>query len=262
MKKYKPTGVKKYTPIGERHPEELAEDYADLIQNPTQPVLENPEPILKQAAAEASELPAEQVEPVLVQDHQEKTKKRLWSSLSHKEPATKTLPQPISSTDASEEEREPMQNTYSGSNTASVNEPSAVISKMMVINGDVKLDTSLLLAGKVTGNIQCDDHIEVQSNGAVEGNITANSIKLSGGTIKGNITCEGSLETDKDTVITGDISASVIIISGKVNGEIRAKESVTLSSSAVVKGDLFSAAISVEKGALLEGKYSVSASLE
>ena len=198
-----------------------------------------------------------------VEEHEEKAKTRIWGAFKAKEPEPRNLPHTESNKDTSEEKRVTMRtNEYPDLNSVSSKEPNAVISKMMVITGNVKLDTSLLLAGKVVGNIECEDHIEVRSNGAVEGNITAHSIKLSGGNIKGNITCEGTLETDLETVIVGDISAAVILVSGKVTGEVRAKESVSLTSTAVVKGDLYSASISVEKGAFLEGKYSVSKSLD
>lgn len=270
MKKYKPTGGKKYVPTKDRLLDDtLTETSSNAITDASE-VQESPENQAYNSVFSRESEVAINEEPTsvdhhdtLVEDHQEKPKKRLWSPLNHKEAATKIIPQSISSAKTAEEEREPMQpNTNSGLNSVSVSEPSAVISKLMVITGDVKLDTKLLLAGKVTGHIYCDDQIEVQNDGVVEGNITAKSIKLSGGKITGNITCEGTVETDKDTVINGNISASVIVISGKVTGEIRAKESVMLSSTAVIKGDLYSAAISVEKGALLEGKYSVTSSLE
>lgn len=205
----------------------------------------------------------EKKEDLTVEEHEEKAKPRLWGAFKAKEPEPRNLPLTESNKDTSEEKRVTMRtNEYPDLNSVSSKEPNAVISKMMAITGNVKLDTSLLLAGKVVGNIECEDHIEVRSNGVVEGNITAHSIKLSGGNIKGNITCEGTLETDLETVIVGDISAAVILVSGKVTGEVRAKESVSLTSTAVVKGDLYSASISVEKGAFLEGKYSVSKSLD
>jgi cytoskeletal protein CcmA (bactofilin family) len=205
----------------------------------------------------------EKKEDLTVEEHEEKAKSRLWGAFKSKEPEPRNLPLTERNKDTSEEKRVTMRtNEYPDLNSVSSKEPNAVISKMMAITGNVKLDTSLLLAGKVVGNIECEDHIEVRSNGVVEGNITAHSIKLSGGNIKGNITCEGTLETDLETVIVGDISAAVILVSGKVTGEVRAKESVSLTSTAVVKGDLYSASISVEKGAFLEGKYSVSKSLD
>jgi len=188
----------------------------------------------------------------------EKRKASLWQLFGHKT-EERSLPKTESVKVTSEEKREHMRNNENFDPTPNTNrDENAVISKLMVIKGDINVDTPLLLAGKVIGNIVCGDHIEVSSNGSVEGNITAKSIRLIGGDVKGNINCEETLETDQETVIVGDLKVAIALISGEVTGEIRAVESVTLASTATVKGDLYSAVIGVEKGASLEGKYSIS----
>lgn len=190
----------------------------------------------------------------------EKAKTNVWQFLQHKTP-DRSLPKTQSDHVTSEEKRERMRNNdHLDPSEIMPKDENAVVSKLMVIRGDIKVDTPLLLAGKVIGNIECGDHIEISNNGSVEGNVIAKSINLMGGNIKGNITCEGTLETDEDTIITGDINTAIALISGEVTGEIRAKESVTLASTSVIKGDLISAIIGVEKGASLEGKYIVSSS--
>ena len=188
----------------------------------------------------------------------EKRKRSLWQFIGFKK-EERSLPKIESEKFTSEEKREHMRNNENFEPQVSNRDESAVISKLMTIKGDINVDTPLLLAGKVIGNIVCGDHIEVSSNGSVEGNITAKSIKLIGGDIKGNITCEETLETDLETVIVGDLKVGIALISGEVTGEIRAVESVSLASTATVKGDLYSAVIGVEKGASIEGKYSISA---
>jgi len=194
-----------------------------------------------------------------IPNHQpEKRKLSLWQLFGHKSEES-SLPKTESEKVTSEEKREHMRNNENFEPTSTSNrDENAVISKLMVIKGDINVDTPLLLAGKVIGNIVCGDHIEVSSNGSVEGNITAKSIKLIGGDVKGNINCEGTLETNQETVIVGDLKVGIALISGEVTGEIRAVESVSLASTATVKGDLYSSVIGVEKGASLEGKYSIS----
>jgi cytoskeletal protein CcmA (bactofilin family) len=191
-------------------------------------------------------------------DQSEKRKVNPWQLFTHKT-EERSLPKTVSEKFTSEEKREHMKNNdnYEPVNNSNRDE-NAVISKLMVIKGDINVDTPLLLAGKVIGNIVCGDHIEISSKGCVEGNITAKSIKLVGGEVKGNISCEETLETTEETVIVGDLKVAIALISGEVTGEIRAVESVSLASTATVKGDLYSAVIGVEKGASLEGKYSIS----
>jgi len=272
MKKYKSTPVKKHTPLTGHPAYEDPIFSSDKTMSMTTP--ESKDQIIRieadqapasQAVSEvqdsAPHLSAESSEskdPVNDQPSEasQKPKKRLWSPSVKKAkeevPHSTLKDEPL----VLEQKEEPM-NTFP--NESTTKEPNAVISKMMNITGDVELETSLLLAGKVVGNIDCKDAIEVYPSGVVEGNISAASIKLSGGEVKGNITCEGTLETDSETVITGDVSAQVIIVRGKVTGQVKASESVTLSSTAMVKGDLTSATIGVEKGAKLEGKYTVTA---
>lgn len=133
----------------------------------------------------------------------------------------------------------------------------AIVSQTMTIKGDVDLDASLLIAGKIYGNVACNKHLETKPGSLIEGNVKALVANLFGGEIKGNVTCEDNLSIDEVTVVHGDLVGKTVIISGTVTGNITAMESVTLSKSATVKGNLISASISVEAGASLEGQYTV-----
>lgn len=249
MKKYKSTPIR-HTPLTGHPATELSSSDDITVKAMVSP----------EATDQSIDLDSEkaiEIEPIIAEETSfesaPKPKKRLWSQISRE---VKEDIQTIQKDKKPvlEMKREPMNNVET-----KIKEPNAVISKMMSITGNIELETSLLLAGKVVGNIECKDTVEVYPSGNVEGNISAVSIMLSGGEVKGNISCTGTLETDSETVINGDISAQVIIMRGKVTGQVKATESVSMSSTAVVKGDLTSAAISVERGAVLEGKYTVTA---
>jgi cytoskeletal protein CcmA (bactofilin family) len=138
-------------------------------------------------------------------------------------------------------------------NTENTNE-AAVISSTMSVKGDVELDTSLVLNGKIYGNVKCKDLIEATFGSYIEGNIVAQSVKLNGSELKGNISVEDYFEANNQSKVQGNIIAKRVEISGHVDGEINASDSLVLKNTAVVKGDLFSASISIEAGAQLEGK--------
>lgn len=280
MKKYKSTPVKKH-PSGYAHRLESA--FPDSID----PVIESPEAFVEAGDPDQPDFASfahddssvADATPVLTLDdlidssssqapepdansltedkiENEPSRSRLWGfqkKANPIQPSVKT--EPI----VQKEKITIMKNETTLHSAVESQEASAVISKLMSVSGNIDLDSSLLLAGRVTGNIECKDDVQVLETGYVEGNLSVKSIRFVGGEIKGNIVCSGTLETDSATVINGDISASVIILCGKVTGQVKAAESVSLSSSAIVKGDLYSASISVEKGAVLEGKYSVSA---
>jgi len=270
MKKYKTTSSKKHTQFTDRVTDDsvtMMEQESILDESVDQEpliLLSQPEQDFKQEPIQVEESdpinseliidnPIEpELEPVLL-----KPKHRIWPIIhSKKSPETVNFSAKVDEIIVPEQKEEIMKNETFVS-TASDKNPSAVISEMMTISGNVEMATPLLLAGKVIGNIDCKDNIEVRQSGSVQGNIKVHSIKLTGGEINGNIVCEGTLETDEETVITGDVSAEIVILCGKVTGQVKANESVSLSSTAVVKGDLYSASISVEKGAVLDGKYSV-----
>ena len=79
------------------------------------------------------------------------------------------------------------------------------------------------------------------------------------GTVRIDAVFKGSIFTD-DVLVVGEharieaeITCGTIIVHGEVRGNIRAKNAVELHHPAKVRGDLFTPAISMEKGVLLHG---------
>lgn len=149
--------------------------------------------------------------------------------------------------------------SYSAKQSGYEQDAAAIISSTMVIRGDVELDTSLVFAGKIIGNVVCKDSVESKNGGSIEGNLSALSAEFIGGSVKGNVLAQEKIVIDEETVIEGDVSAKDIVISGKVIGEVKASGSVKLTHTANIKGDLHAASVSIEAGARLEGKFIVSA---
>lgn len=149
--------------------------------------------------------------------------------------------------------------SYSAKQSSYSSDASAVVSSTMVIRGDVDLETSLVFAGKIVGNVTCKDTVESKTGGSIEGNLTSLSADFVGGSVKGNVSCEERIVVDEASVIEGDLSAKDIVISGKVVGEVKASGSVKLTHSANIKGDLHAATVSIEAGARLDGKFVVTA---
>jgi cytoskeletal protein CcmA (bactofilin family) len=202
------------------------------------------------------EIVDQQTKIVLEPKEPVKPKVSFW----HKNKDEKTIEEIIQKKNEARKEEEVKTMKYEGYAAGASNEDleaGAVISRSMVIKGDMELETSLLIAGKIIGNIICKDHVETNEGSVIEGNVKAKSINFVGGEIKGNVECEERLVIDDTTVITGNILAKTVTVSGKVTGEIKAQESVVLARTAAVKGDLISASLSVEAGAKLDGKYSV-----
>ncbi|MDC7225274.1 MAG: polymer-forming cytoskeletal protein [Spirochaetales bacterium] len=74
------------------------------------------------------------------------------------------------------------------------------------------------------------------------------------GKFSGEIESEAVLYIDDDAEINADISARVVIISGKVNGNVSAKERIEILSGGKVSGDLISSRIRIADGVEFNGR--------
>ncbi|HEX7926641.1 MAG TPA: polymer-forming cytoskeletal protein [bacterium] len=77
------------------------------------------------------------------------------------------------------------------------------------------------------------------------------------GNVVGDITApEGSgatLVVNQNAAVSGNIVADSVLISGKVTGNIKAKERVEIFSAGLLKGDVHTGAIMIEGGAEFQG---------
>ncbi|MFA6078769.1 MAG: polymer-forming cytoskeletal protein [Candidatus Omnitrophota bacterium] len=73
------------------------------------------------------------------------------------------------------------------------------------------------------------------------------------GKFEGTLNTKGSLMIGDHAVVNADITGDVIVIAGKVNGNIRATKELKLVSPGCVIGDIKTPLLSVAEGAILEG---------
>lgn len=87
----------------------------------------------------------------------------------------------------------------------------------------------------------------------IEGNISADSDFRIDGQVIGNINCSGKLVIGTHGQIKGDLICSSAEIIGMVEGNLKISETITLRSTAVIKGDVFTKNLVVEPGATFNG---------
>ena len=87
----------------------------------------------------------------------------------------------------------------------------------------------------------------------VKGDINIKGDLLIYGTVKGNIYCEGIVTTSSESHINGNITTVSADISGVVSGDLEAKQKVSLSSTARLKGNLLASILVIEEGASFNG---------
>ncbi|HUO58129.1 MAG TPA: polymer-forming cytoskeletal protein [bacterium] len=79
------------------------------------------------------------------------------------------------------------------------------------LRGSYNSKNSLRIDGEVYGNVTCEDGIIVGLKGMVRGNLIGKSI-LVGGKVKGNITAYQKLEVQNTAEIEGDISTPLLVV--------------------------------------------------
>ena len=100
---------------------------------------------------------------------------------------------------------------------------SSILGPELEIHGDVKVSGSLLIYGKVFGNIQSS----------------------------------GSVRTAKGSIVNGNISANDVTIGGKVEGDLDVKKRVTLGDTSLLRGNLKASILTIEEGAKFDGVCSM-----
>ena len=74
------------------------------------------------------------------------------------------------------------------------------------------------------------------------------------GNVSGTIDATSDLVVDTNAVVNAGINASRVLVRGKVEGDIRAKDVVFVTSTGSVTGDIVSKEVVLEPGAHFSGK--------
>src|SRR3954470_12651123 len=106
------------------------------------------------------------------------------------------------------------------------------------------------LGGAVTGQML---GILFGPDSNVDGRLQFDGAVEIDGSYRGAIKTSDVLKIGEQAVIQADISCGSAIVRGQINGNIIARDSVTLQPGARVKGDITTPAFSMEKGATFDG---------
>lgn len=89
---------------------------------------------------------------------------------------------------------------------------------------------------KIEGDFSSEDNVDVE------------------GQVLGALKTSRDLRIGKDAKIKAEVEANYIFVAGEVKGNIVAKEKIELSSTAKIFGDITTNTISIENGAMINGK--------
>ena len=94
-------------------------------------------------------------------------------------------------------------------------------------------------------------YVEIKGNLKFSGELTFE------GRLDGEIQTDGILNLGDTAVINGNINAQSVVVRGKVNGNITAKEKIDIKTKTELFGDIRAARLTVEEGVTFVGKTEV-----
>lgn len=87
----------------------------------------------------------------------------------------------------------------------------------------------------------------------VEGILDLGSAFRIDGEVKGPVRCKDHLVLGENAQVEGEIEAAIVSVAGKVNGSVLGKDRVEILPSGMVEGEVYTPALVVEAGGVLEG---------
>src|SRR5437762_6902238 len=110
------------------------------------------------------------------------------------------------------------------------------------------------------------DNNNTNSNGSK--NILNSDVELKGtlrfsgeltfdGKLDGDITSDGTLQLGDNAVVKGNLNVNSVVIRGKVNGNVVAKEKIEIKTKTELFGDLRAPRLIIEEGVTFVGKSEV-----
>ena len=97
----------------------------------------------------------------------------------------------------------------------------------------------------------------LSSDVEIKGNLKFTGELTFEGKIDGEIQTDGTLNLGDSASVNGNISAQTVVVRGKVNGNIVAKEKIEIKTKAELFGDIRASKLSVEEGVTFVGKAEV-----
>jgi cytoskeletal protein CcmA (bactofilin family) len=97
----------------------------------------------------------------------------------------------------------------------------------------------------------------LNSDVEIKGNLKFSGELTFDGKLDGEIQTDGTLNLGDSAVVNGNISAQTVVLRGKINGNVVAKDKIDIKAKTELFGDIRAAKLSVEEGVTFVGKTEV-----
>lgn len=91
----------------------------------------------------------------------------------------------------------------------------------------------------------------------IKGNIKFTGELALDGKLDGEVHTDGTLTLGDSAIVNGNINAQSVVVRGKVNGNINAKEKIEIKNKAELFGDIRATKLAIEEGCTFVGKTEV-----
>ena len=112
------------------------------------------------------------------------------------------------------------------------------------------MEPSMSTTGNTSKNVLNSD-VEIKGNLKFSGELTLE------GKLEGEVQTDGVLNLGDTAVVNGNINAQSVVVRGKINGNIYAKEKIEIKAKAELFGDIRATKLVVEEGVTFVGKTEV-----
>lgn len=117
--------------------------------------------------------------------------------------------------------------------------------------GDIRAEGDVEVLGKLKGNLEATGNVRII--GKVLGDVKGDGVLLEGCVVQGNITSTSTVSLDEGAMVVGDVLATDIDSKGKIKGNLQVARAATLSSTALLAGNVVAATIMMAQGAKVQG---------
>ena len=112
------------------------------------------------------------------------------------------------------------------------------------------MEPGMSTTGTTSKNVLNSD-VEIKGNLKFSGELTLE------GKLEGEVQTDGVLNLGDTAVVNGNINAQSVVVRGKINGNINAKEKIEIKAKAELFGDIRATKLVVEEGVTFVGKTEV-----
>jgi cytoskeletal protein CcmA (bactofilin family) len=107
------------------------------------------------------------------------------------------------------------------------------------------------MSNTATGKNVLNTDVEIKGNLKFTGELTFE------GKLEGEINTDGTLHLGDSAIVNGNINAGSVVVRGKINGNIVAKDKIEIKSKTELFGDVRSGKLVIEEGVTFVGKTEV-----